>query len=374
MVSLAHLPAFIPSGTSIRAGDGIMRLSTAILLNCALVSLLATGATAADTPRVVENPDRGVWDDTPNKTFHILENLMLGSEEGDDAFGRIGSLAVDSRGRMIILDVGFVAVKIYDPEASTLEEFGREGEGPGEFQMPAKLCVDDEDRIHVASRNGRVAIFSPQGEFLDEFRHSFNLGIPLGIRVAGQETYLVCTQPSPVELVHRFDRKHAFVSSFSPSLAAVEHVAPNEYLARCGGVIDIAPDGTVLFAQWSPYEIRTFTPDGTLLLTVHRENSFVKVPEIKQTSDGGSFRFYGGASAILALGNDLMMHVAVCIPDDDPLHQFTMVDLFDRDGRLLKSRRLHGIVAIAAIDDARQLYAIESRDYPMVVRYNLRLP
>jgi hypothetical protein len=69
-----------------------------------------------------------------------------------------------------------------------------------------------------------------------------------------------------------------------------------------------------------------------------------------------------------------MMHVAVCIPDDDPLHQFTMVDLFDRDGRLLKSRRLHGIVAIAAIDDARQLYAIESRDYPMVVRYNLRLP
>jgi hypothetical protein len=45
--------------------------------------------------------------------------------------------------------------------------FGQEGHGPGEFWLPAGICIDVHDRIYVAdSYNKRVQIF----EFLKESR------------------------------------------------------------------------------------------------------------------------------------------------------------------------------------------------------------
>ncbi|MCH8828843.1 MAG: hypothetical protein IID45_04620, partial [Planctomycetes bacterium] len=47
---------------------------------------------------------------------------------------------------------------------------GRTGQGEGEFFLPHGIGIDADDRLYVSDReNNRVQIFSPEGEFLDEW-------------------------------------------------------------------------------------------------------------------------------------------------------------------------------------------------------------
>jgi DNA-binding beta-propeller fold protein YncE len=51
-------------------------------------------------------------------------------------------------------------VQIFDSEGSFLYSFGKQGQGAGEFWMPAGIHIDKEDRIYVAdSYNARIQVF-----------------------------------------------------------------------------------------------------------------------------------------------------------------------------------------------------------------------
>ena len=57
-------------------------------------------------------------------------------------------------------DALFHVVQIFDPEGNFLHSFGTQGQGEGEFWMPAGIFVDSSDHIYVAdSYNSRVQVF-----------------------------------------------------------------------------------------------------------------------------------------------------------------------------------------------------------------------
>jgi hypothetical protein len=352
-----------------------MRSASFILTGLLLVQGLvpAGGARAGDTV-VVENPDRGLWDDTPGKTFHLLEELLLGSEDGDDAFGTIAGVVVDSRGRIIVLDRGYEVVKVYDPEAMTMESFGRKGEGPGEFNLPTAVGIDAEDRIYVSSR-ARVAVFSPSGELVGEFRHKFPGSAPAwSIRVGAGGVYVASLDPIDHKIVHRYSRAFEYLSSFSDSHAVVKPMDPSEEFAFCSGAIDLDAAGNVYFTQSTPYEIRKFSADGRLIMTIHRENGFMQPPRVERQGDRATFHSYAGSANIIVLPSGEIMNVVMTPPPKEDAPPATILDLFDGEGRLLKSRRLVGRISVRCVDRDHHLYAVEAREYPVVVRYELRMP
>jgi hypothetical protein len=347
-----------------------MRPGFLSILVASLLSCFGASAVRADAP-VVENSDHGLWDEVPRRNFQILENLVLGSEDGDDAFGRIADIAVDSRGRWIILDAGFCRVQVYDPDEMTMKTIGRQGEGPGEFTAPSAIGVDASDDIYVAGQGGHIVGFAPDGEPIDAFRHKFQGGgMITRIRMTPTATYLACFDPTTKTMVHRYDGKHAYVSSFSASLSAVKEMASDVALASCSGSIDVDADSNVLYTQIMPYEIRKFSPDGTLLLTIHRQNDFMFPP----TFERNTIRGYGGSTAVLALPGGRIMNVAVVVPRDNGARRVTYLDLFDADGRLLKTRRLEGGIQLRYRDAAGSVYAIVTKNYPQMARYRLEMP
>ena len=107
--------------------------------------LLATIPAAAQ--EVVELPGEDRWLDAD---FEVV--YRVGSFGGEDweQFGDIVSLGFDGVGNLYVLDRQAARVTVVAPDGSYLRDFGREGEGPGEFRSPTRLAV---------MVNGDVAVF-----------------------------------------------------------------------------------------------------------------------------------------------------------------------------------------------------------------------
>lgn len=70
-------------------------------------------------------------------------------------------------------------------------EWGRRGAGPGEFDLPHAVDVDDRGRVYVADRsNARVQVFDPRGNFLAQWSGP-HLGRPYSVAVAGSRAVVV---------------------------------------------------------------------------------------------------------------------------------------------------------------------------------------
>jgi hypothetical protein len=94
-------------------------------------------------------------------------HLFAGDTLQDVGFGRIQDIAVDPTGRIYVLDSMNRRVSVHDPEGRTLLVFGREGEGPGEFDYPTRLFLASPDTIRVFDASlFRLTSFSSSGVVL----------------------------------------------------------------------------------------------------------------------------------------------------------------------------------------------------------------
>ena len=72
--------------------------------------------------------------------------------------------------RLIIADSQLHQIVICGLHGEFISRFGRRGKGPGEFNFPTHVTVDDRRQIYVTdSLNHRIQIFDANGKFLREF-------------------------------------------------------------------------------------------------------------------------------------------------------------------------------------------------------------
>jgi len=123
--------------------------------------------------------------------------LTLGTRgvPGSDAghFDGPTDVAIGADGSVYVSDgYGNNRVVQFSSEGRYIREWGRKGNGPGEFNLPHSIAVDSVGRLYVADRgNARVQVFDSAGRFLREWRDS-TLGRPWAVRVASDGlVYLV---------------------------------------------------------------------------------------------------------------------------------------------------------------------------------------
>ncbi len=120
---------------------------------------------------VVYNPKEPVPVPGMPSQITLQQDLVLGGEnEGQEyLFTLLSFLVVDDDENMIILDNGESCIKIFDKSGTKIQQFGRKGEGPGEFQRPTTLAVIEGGKIGVMDPpNHRYSIFSQDGVCLKE--------------------------------------------------------------------------------------------------------------------------------------------------------------------------------------------------------------
>jgi len=92
----------------------------------------------------------------------------------DAANGTPTGAAFDRNGDLLVADTHYSRILRYSGDGTTLTQFGRYGEGPGEMILPQDVTVDGNGNIYVASCGGRDKIikFRNDGTFLKEWGES----------------------------------------------------------------------------------------------------------------------------------------------------------------------------------------------------------
>jgi hypothetical protein len=100
------------------------------------------------------------------KPVEFLVDLSVGVEEGreNDMFVNPVDVDSDPTGDIYVLDYQDCVVKKYDVRGTFLKQFGRKGQGPGEFQSPGCLRISDRNEIYVGDDH-KVEVFSAEGEY-----------------------------------------------------------------------------------------------------------------------------------------------------------------------------------------------------------------
>ena len=124
-----------------------------------LLLTLGTPGVPSDTGYV--GPQPGISGST------LLDSIT----HGGPPFNRPTNLAFGPNGHFYVSDgYGNARVHRFAPDGELVHSWGEPGPGPGQFNLPHGIAVHPDGRVFVADReNDRIQIFSPDGEYLDEW-------------------------------------------------------------------------------------------------------------------------------------------------------------------------------------------------------------
>ena len=131
------------------------------------VGLLATAALAGcagDSPHGEGTEDASVaTGPRPWATSASWWEVTLEAVSGPDLYlTSIADVDVDSRGRVFLVDRPQGGITVLTPELESLAMVGREGEGPGEFELREVQILPGDTLLVYDFRLGRVTLFDPE--------------------------------------------------------------------------------------------------------------------------------------------------------------------------------------------------------------------
>lgn len=139
------------------------------------------------------DPEGNIW--TTDVNGHTVRKMNLEGEvlltigthgqEGEPEDGLLfepTDLTINDQGEVFILvghGRGTPQLLKYDRHGNFMMKWGGPGTGPGQFDTPHSIVVDDEGLIYVADRqNRRIQIFNDEGDYIKEWHYK---GLPCGL-------------------------------------------------------------------------------------------------------------------------------------------------------------------------------------------------
>lgn len=136
----------------------------------AVVTVIAVGAAAvaAQETTVVVADGPPIWGSSPALVEEARIGTLMG--EAEYAFGRVGGLVVAGDGTIWVSDIQLGAVRRYTADGVFIDQIGRKGEGPGEFETPVNMRVLPDASVVVWDYGLiRVTRFDASGAYVDSF-------------------------------------------------------------------------------------------------------------------------------------------------------------------------------------------------------------
>jgi hypothetical protein len=194
---------------------------------------------------IVLNTDVGIW--APGEEWTLEDDLRIGAVDGSPEyqFGQVAQIAVDSKGRIFVLDGQAQHIQVYSPDGVYEQTIGARGGGPGELQAGLALLMGPGDTLLVPDgQNLRFNRYAPDGSSAGSVKMDLEDGSPRAFKTTASG--VIAEQIRPV---------------WVPSLPDIEN--PED------AIVLLANDGTVtdtlmtfsLGASMSSRAVTLFAPE-----------------------------------------------------------------------------------------------------------------
>ncbi|MFH1763365.1 MAG: 6-bladed beta-propeller, partial [Gemmatimonadota bacterium] len=265
---------------------GFLSASALLLLLTACSAGSGTGewaGTVRDSAGIliVENPSKGVWPDGEGWT--VEEELRIGAFGGnpDYQFGQVGTVAVSSRGEILVSDTQAQDVRVFSPEGAYLRTVGGPGSGPGELGPGASmLLIAPGDTLLVPDpRNRRSNRYAPDGTSLGSeplnpergraLRYNLN---PAGAMTAQLRSVQSASRPGTdsLDAIRIVETSGAFGDTIFQFPSGGLFQGPGVHYFTPEPIWEITDSLTLLFGTNSEYRIGAYGRDGSLRRIISR--------------------------------------------------------------------------------------------------------
>jgi sugar lactone lactonase YvrE len=152
----------------------ILKLTASVVITLFFVSTvsLPQKIETKDGIRLIHNEKTGKWGKQPKISLEYIKNIGdLESEDEHVLFYMPSDVAIDNEGNVFVLDSGNHRIQKFDPNGNFLASFGRQGQGPGEFQYPQSIDLDPDGNLYVSdSGNQKIQIIKSDGSLAKEIK------------------------------------------------------------------------------------------------------------------------------------------------------------------------------------------------------------
>ncbi len=236
--------------------------------------------------KIIANPAKPMEEP---KTAKLEELWRIGgdTDDEDEFFGVIADIQAGKDGNLYVLDVQLAEVKIYSADGEFVRSIGREGEGPGEFRLPAGMFFTAGGNIGVMQvQPGKIVLLSPTGEPAGEHpipKSPDGTFIQLvGGKAGGGNLVLAAAINAFAE--GRFDQTRYLAAINASGEQTTRYCEDKRTIEMVNAVLDdmewdtfdrrwlVGNDGRVYATVTYPdYRIHVWNPNGSLIHVIERD-------------------------------------------------------------------------------------------------------
>ncbi|MBC8357989.1 MAG: 6-bladed beta-propeller [Candidatus Aminicenantes bacterium] len=347
------------------------------------------------------------------------EELSIGDVEGEEnyMFGESVAFNTDEDGNFYVADFDTHRILKYDSEGKYLLAFGREGQGPGEFQSLSIPRFDKNNNLYITdARNRRISFFDKDGKYLKQIRMTeihvnpfinskgFILANKFNIAEEGNNQ-------KRTSIYGLFDDKFNLVVELYkdetkfPLPTGLDASSMAEYIGKVFSLMAFRPqvvtalanNDSIYLGYPDKYEINVYSHEGMLARKITRdydpipvkkkdEESFVKIagenlPNPPFTEDIKNkalqkikYPKYKPAYQSFTLMDNGWLAVIVDAIEDE----YTLFDIFNQEGKYIAHFKtpvlVEGMFSALLFFKNGKAYAVEDEDgYKFVKRYNFEI-
>ncbi len=164
---------------------------------------------------------------------------------------------------MYVTDTTLKKVHVFNLNGDQLFTFGEEGSGPGQFDFPYGISVDEDGKIYVADMyNSQISIFDKNGDFIDYFAYEYSENgtfiSPAGLRIINEKVYITDV-----------DANKVFVFDLHGQLlleVGEEGIEEGQFLAPNAVIAD--EEGTIFVVDTVNDRIQMFDDEGNFIRVI----------------------------------------------------------------------------------------------------------
>lgn len=229
--------------------------------------------------KVINNPKEPLYGQIK---LDLQEDLSIGSEDDKNYFFYVvRDIAVDSEGNIYVLDARNYRIQKFNSNGKYLQTIGRQGQGPGEFQRPIQIRLDElTGNIYVRDVPIDLHIFEKSGTYARtvHFKNAFIDFAPMdhesfmAILLKGSEKDLASTH-----VLCQIDLNGEVIKTYAqfPYTMFMRKVGESVLSISTGFELAISMSKldrqTFLYGYSREYELNVIDADGNVLYRIKKD-------------------------------------------------------------------------------------------------------